>query len=210
MQLAHWVHREIAEASGITLLGKEVLNNEGSIAIDPIKILVNTRELGISGHEFETYLRSNYNLQAELSDLYNTLFLITIGDNEQTVRSLVDTLKAVGKEQEQYDNIVKYPTYLPELPELVLSPKEAFYSETRITTIENAEGGEISAEMVMAYPPGIPLICPGERFTREIIDYISILKKEKLNLQGTEDLTVTTVKVVKNPHQITLSQTLVG
>ncbi len=209
VQLAHWVHREIAEASGITLLGKEVLNNEGSIAIDPIKILVNTRELGISGHEFETYLRSNYNLQAELSDLYNTLFLITIGDNEQTVRSLVNTLKAVSKEQEQYDNIVKYPTYLPELPELVLSPKEAFYSETRITTIENAEG-EISAEMVMAYPPGIPLICPGERFTREIIDYISILKKEKLNLQGTEDLTVTTVKIVKNPHQITLSQTLVG
>lgn len=199
LRLARWVRQELAEESGITLLDETVLNKEGSTAIDPIKILVNTRELGVSGHELEKYLRRHYNIQAELSDLYNTLFLITIGDNEETVRILVDTLKTLTKGRE-HCNVVKYPTYLPELPELVLSPKDAFYSETRLVTIDKAEG-EISAEMVMAYPPGIPLICPGERFSREIIDYINILKKEQLNLQGTEDLTVTNIKVVRNPAQ---------
>lgn len=204
LQLASWIRQQLSEVPGITLLDETVLNDEGSMALDPIKILVNTRELGISGHELERYLRVHYNIQAELSDLYNTLFLVTIGDDEQTVQTLVDALKAVSKEREQC-NVVKYPTYLPELPELVLSPKEAFYSETRLVSIDKAEG-EISAEMVMAYPPGIPLICPGERFTREIIDYINILKKEQLNLQGTEDLTVTKIKVVKNPAQISLPQ----
>jgi arginine decarboxylase len=197
------VRLELASVPGITLLDETVLNNEGSIAVDPIKILVNTRKLGMSGYELERHLRIRYRLQAELSDLYNTLFLVTIGDNEQTVRTLVDTLKAVSKNRGQC-NIVKYPAYLPELPELVLSPAEAFHSETRLVSIENAEG-EISAEMVMAYPPGIPLICPGERFTREIIDYIRILKTEQLHLQGTEDLTVSNIKVVKNPTQIVCS-----
>lgn len=203
LQLARWVRLELANVPGITLLDETVLNNEGSIAVDPIKILVNTRKLGMSGYELERHLRIRYRLQAELSDLYNTLFLVTIGDNEQTVRTLVDTLKAVSKNRGQC-NIVKYPAYLPELPELVLSPAEAFHSETRLVSIETAEG-EISAEMVMAYPPGIPLICPGERFTREIIDYIRILKTEQLHLQGTEDLTVSNIKVVKNPTQIVCS-----
>lgn len=204
LRLAHWVRQELASVPGITLLDERVLNDKGSIAIDPIKILVNTRELGMSGHELERHVRVNCNLQAELSDLYNSLFLITLGDDEQTVQALVNALRAVSKEKEQ-SNVVKYPTYLPELPELVLSPKEAFYNETRVVDIDQAEG-EISAEMVMAYPPGIPVICPGERFTRDIIDYINILKQEQLNLQGTEDFTVTKIKVVKNPTQLSLLQ----
>ena len=56
--------------------------------------------------------------------------------------------------------------------------------------------GEISGEMIMAYPPGIPVICMGERITKEIIDFIKILKKEKCQLQGTADPYVDFVRVL--------------
>ncbi|HHY92094.1 MAG TPA: arginine decarboxylase, partial [Firmicutes bacterium] len=169
---------------------------EGCYAFDPTKIVVNARELGLSGHELEKLMRAHFGVQAELSDLYNALFLITIGDNEQLIRRLVESLRTLAGQRERY-NVVKYPTHLPELPEQVLSPEEAFYGETRTVPLEEAEG-EVSAEMIMAYPPGIPLICPGERLSREVLDYINILKRERLNLQGTEDPTVSRIKVVQS------------
>ncbi|MDK2882459.1 MAG: hypothetical protein PWP58_795 [Bacillota bacterium] len=196
LRLARWVRAELAQVPGLTLLDETVLNGAGCYAFDPTKIVVNARELGLSGYELEKLLRQHFGIQVELSDLYNVLFLITIGDNWYLVRRLVAALKAIAAERERL-NVVKYPTRLPELPEQVLSPEEAFYSETRVVPLDQAEG-EISAEMIMAYPPGIPLICPGERLNREIIDYINILKREQLNLQGTEDPTVSRIKVVKS------------
>ena len=56
--------------------------------------------------------------------------------------------------------------------------------------------GEIAGEMVMAYPPGIPVICLGERITRDVIDYIMLLKQEKCELQGTYDPDVEYIRVL--------------
>lgn len=196
LQLSRWVRRELTAVPGLTILDESVLNERGCAALDPTKIVVNARELGFSGHELERLMRDRFRVQAELSDLYNALFLITLGDDLELVEQLVAGLKTIARERERL-NVVKYPTHLPDLPEQVLSPEEAFYSETRSVLLSEAEG-EISAEMIMAYPPGIPLICPGERLSREIIDYINILKRERLNLQGTEDPTVSRIKVVKS------------
>ncbi|MBZ4666419.1 MAG: arginine decarboxylase, partial [Mahella sp.] len=56
--------------------------------------------------------------------------------------------------------------------------------------------GEISGEMIMAYPPGIPAVCPGERITQDVVDYVNILKEEECQLQGTEDPYVNYIKVL--------------
>nr|WP_221040569.1 aminotransferase class I/II-fold pyridoxal phosphate-dependent enzyme [Gelria sp. Kuro-4] len=196
LRLARRVRAQLAEVPGLVVLDETVLNDSGCYAFDPTKIVVNARELGLSGHELEKLMRRHFGVQAELSDLYNALFLITIGDDEGLVERLVASLKTIAGRRERF-NVVKYPTYLPELPEQVLSPEEAFYGETRSVPLDEAEG-EVSAEMIMAYPPGIPLICPGERLSREVIDYINILKRERLNLQGTEDPTVGRIKVVQS------------
>ncbi|NLY49638.1 MAG: aminotransferase class I/II-fold pyridoxal phosphate-dependent enzyme [Firmicutes bacterium] len=195
VDLARWVRSQLAEVPGLVLLDEAILNDSGCFGFDPTKIVANFRELGLSGHEVERLMRNHFRVQAELSDLYNALYLITIGDDHEMVETLEQGLKAIAAERERF-NVVKYPAYLPSLPEQVLSPKEAFYSETRLVPLAEAEG-EVSAEMIMAYPPGIPLICPGERLSREVIDYIEILRGERLSLQGTEDPTVTNVKVVK-------------
>ena len=90
---------------------------------------------------------------------------------------------------------IKHTVNLPLPPEQLISPRDAYYSDIKTVPLEKAED-EISAEMIMAYPPGIPLICPGERLTREIIDYVKILKEEPCQLQGTQDPEINYIKVL--------------
>ena len=85
---------------------------------------------------------------------------------------------------------------MPEIPEQVLIPREAFYrTKTKISFEESI--GKICGELIMAYPPGIPIIIPGERITREILDYIKDMKSAKLQLQGMEDSELITINIIE-------------
>lgn len=195
LELARWVRLEIAGIEGYDLLDEKVVGTPGCFALDPTKITLNVQGLGLSGYELETILRRKYNLQVELSDLYNVIFLLTIADDRGTVGYLVDCLRDIAN-QRSFKNVIKYCPPLPAIPEMVMLPRDAFYSQTKVIDLQDAEGA-ISAESIMAYPPGIPLVCPGERITREIIDYVTVLKQEHADLQGTEDPQIERIKVLK-------------
>ena len=102
---------------------------------------------------------------------------------------------------------MRYSLDLPDLPEQKVLPQQAFYGETHLVSLAEAEG-EISAEMIMAYPPGIPLICPGEKITKEIIEYIQLLHTEEAELQGTQDPKVRNIKVLS--HRLVLLKNQTG
>ncbi len=191
---ALWARSEIKKIEGLYLMGEDILTQPGCFAIDPTKIVVNVRELGLSGYEVERILRKDYHIQVELSDLYNILAIVSIGDDRESLFSFIKALKEIA-DARTVKNVVKYFMPLPTLPERVISPREAFYAETKSIPLEEAKG-EISAELIMAYPPGIPIICPGEKITNEIIDYINTLRKENAVLQGTEDPEVKEIKVL--------------
>jgi lysine decarboxylase len=171
-----------------------MLAKTGCYAWDSTKLAINVRKLGLSGFDVETILRREYGIQVELADLYNVLFLFSIGDNQETVSRLLAAMEAIAAGQ-KLKNITKIGTHLPETSELVVTPQVAFYSDTKIVKLEEAEG-EIAAEMIMAYPPGIPILCPGERITTEIIEYVRVLKQENCQLQGTEDPYMEQIKVL--------------
>lgn len=194
LELANWVRNELSTIPGLELLGPEVIGNYGCVDFDATKVTVNVLGLALSGYDMEKILRQQYKLQVELSDLYNVIFLITIGDDWESVRFLVKTVKEIASSR-SIDNVIKYCPMLPEIPELAVSPREAFYSETKFVPFLDSAGG-ICAEMIMAYPPGIPLVLPGERITRETISYVEILKKENAELQGTEDPEINFIKVL--------------
>ncbi|MDD4145609.1 MAG: aminotransferase class I/II-fold pyridoxal phosphate-dependent enzyme [Clostridia bacterium] len=193
--LAQWARSEINKIEGLDVMGEEVLEQPGCFAWDPTKIVVNVKALGLSGYEMEKILRKKYQIQVELSDLFNVLAVVSLGDNRESLRKLITALKEIA-EGRSVKNVVKYFIPLPTLPELAISPRKAFFAETRLIPLDKAEG-EISAEMIMAYPPGIPLVCPGEKITQEIIDYVNVLRKERAELQGTEDPEVKEIKVLK-------------
>lgn len=90
---------------------------------------------------------------------------------------------------------LKNSTLIPQCPEMIVSPRDAFYSHKKVVPLDKLEG-EISGEMIMAYPPGIPVICMGERITKDIVDYIKRLKMEECELQGTVDSRVDYIRVL--------------
>ncbi|NMA01555.1 MAG: aminotransferase class I/II-fold pyridoxal phosphate-dependent enzyme [Clostridia bacterium] len=196
LRLATKAKEELKKVEGLYVVDRDILDNNGKYDLDPIKLVINVRDLGFSGYEVERILRSKYKIQVELSDLYNIITMITIGDNEETLNTLIKALKEIAQSRD-IQKIVRVSTPIPHLPEQQVLPKDAFYGESHLISLAEAEG-EISAEMIMAYPPGIPIICPGERITKEIVDYIQLLHKEEAILQGTQDPQVKNIKVLNS------------
>lgn len=184
LQLARWAREEINKIEGLYAFGCELIGTPGCFNFDETKLGVNVINMGCTGYAAEAILRKEYNIQVEMSDLYNILAVVTIGDRRESIEAFVNALKSMAaKGCVKRGNRV---AALPENPEMIISPRDAFYSSKRKVKLEEAEG-EIAGEMVMAYPPGIPVICMGERINQDIIDYIGILKAERCQLQGTSD-----------------------
>jgi arginine decarboxylase len=123
------------------------------------------------------------------------LCVVTIGDTAESVRALVEALRQIASRFRPRD-IREQRIVLPPIPELAYLPREAYYADTRKVPLTEA-AGKIVAEMLMAYPPGIPLIAPGEILTQEIIDYVLGLKQQDAHIYGTEDPTAETIKVIR-------------
>ncbi|HHW31466.1 MAG TPA: aminotransferase class I/II-fold pyridoxal phosphate-dependent enzyme [Clostridiaceae bacterium] len=193
LQLARWSRNQLNNIEGIYAFGKEITGTPGCFDFDETKLGINVRNLGYTGYQIESILRKQYNIQVEMSDLYNILALITIGDRKEDVEALVNAFKDISLKSKIKE--LKNSTIIPPNPEMIVSPRDAFYSNKKVVSLEAAEG-EIAGEMIMAYPPGIPVICLGERITKDIIDYIKILKEEKCQLQGTADPFVEHISVL--------------
>ncbi|WP_378951312.1 aminotransferase class I/II-fold pyridoxal phosphate-dependent enzyme [Pelosinus sp. sgz500959] len=198
IDLANWVREEINKIAGLYCFGNEKIGNPGVFEIDPTKVTVTVKGLGLTGAEAEKILRHEYKVQAELSDIYNLLFMITLGDDEDEVRVLLAALadlalkytKPIEPIEEKWEN-----THYPAAPQGVLSPRDALFGSTHMIPFDES-AGMICAEIVTFYPPGIPLLCPGERITQEIIDYCRRLQQGGMHISGPEDCTLKIIKVV--------------
>ncbi|MEQ6376189.1 aminotransferase class I/II-fold pyridoxal phosphate-dependent enzyme [Bacillaceae bacterium S4-13-58] len=198
LSLSDKARKAINEIPHLYCVGDEILTSSASYDIDPTKLIISVKQLNVTGYEVELWLRENYNIEVELSDLYNILCLITPGDIESDVDTLIQALSHLSKELENqakadWDQV---EVYIPEIPLLAISPRDAFYSETEIIPLKEAEG-RISAEFVMVYPPGIPIFLPGEIITFENIDYIRKNLEAGLPVQGPEDETIENIRVIK-------------
>ncbi|WP_100404620.1 aminotransferase class I/II-fold pyridoxal phosphate-dependent enzyme [Bacillus solitudinis] len=199
IQLANETRRRINQIEGLLCVGKEVLGSKATYDFDPTKLIISVRQLGITGYDVEVWLRENYNIEVELSDLYNILCIVSLGDNEDKVNVLVDALCRLALEHPSNENKQHTYIYVPNIPTLALSPREAFYAETE-TILFSESAGRIIAEFVMVYPPGIPIFIPGEIITEDNLEYILENVKVGLPVQGPEDETFKTLRVIKE-HQ---------
>jgi arginine decarboxylase len=82
------------------------------------------------------------------------------------------------------------------MPALRMNPREAFLADTEMLRFK-ASPGRICAEVITPYPPGIPVISPGEEITQEIVDYLELEKKAGVRMQGPFDTELRTIRVVK-------------
>ena len=159
---------------------------------DATKLTVNVSDLGLSGYEAEKLLR-DMKIQCELSDADNLLFLITFADDEQTISGLIDALSRLPRRNKK----IPPKIYLPrEISIADMSPRETFYSETENISLKRSIG-RICAEEVTFYPPGVPILIPGEKISAEAVEIITQNKNLGVKVIGASDSTLETLKIVR-------------
>lgn len=193
LSIARWARSEINHIDGLYAFGTDLTGMPGCYGFDETKLGINVAGLGFTGYQMETILRKQYNIQIELSDMHNIMALISIGDRKQDLEALVQALSDIAAATEKVE--VQKAITIPDSPKMIVSPRNAFYSPKKAVLLEDSIG-EIAGEMVMAYPPGIPVICMGERISAEIVAYIKVLKSQNCELQGTVDPYVNYLRVL--------------
>ncbi|MED4752169.1 aminotransferase class I/II-fold pyridoxal phosphate-dependent enzyme [Brevibacillus choshinensis] len=201
MKLAEKARNMINDIPRIYCVGREILGKPATFAMDPTKLLIHVRDLGITGWEVENWLRDKYNIEVEMSDLYNVLCFVTAGDSDETIQVLVNALRDLSVEFAHVQAEEKPTISLPNIPMLSTTPRNAFYAETETILLAEA-AGRVITEFIMVYPPGIPIFLPGEVITEENLAYIQENIRVGLPVQGPEDETLKTIKVVKRQTAI--------
>jgi lysine decarboxylase len=154
----------------IHVLTDDYFHQIGVFAHDHTKLVISVKELGQSGKMIYDILKDEYNIQAELGEMYVVLFTFAIGNDERDANELIDALIDIDKkykvEVEQLEFPIKYI-----FPKMFVRPREAFHKAKKYVNYLDSEG-EIAGESIMIYPPGIPLIIPGEKIDKNTVELI--------------------------------------
>ncbi len=194
MELTSYAREEINRIGDYDAYGSEIINGDSVYDFDITKLSVNTLDLGLAGIEVYDLLRDEYDIQIEFGDLGNILAYVSVGDSDKHIERLIGALSEIRRIYKKDKMSLMKCEYIN--PEVVLPPQEAFYSETISMGIQEAIG-QVCGEFVMCYPPGIPILAPGERITQEVVNYVQYAKEKGCSLTGTQDMEVNYLQVVK-------------
>ena len=182
--MAEYAREEINAVGGYYAFGKELCNGNSVFDFDTTKLSVHTLDIGLAGIEVYDILRDEYDIQIEFGDIGNILAYLSIGDRPQEVERLVSALAEIKRRYHTDGAGLLSQEYID--PEVAASPQEAFYAPKKSLPLRETEG-MVCSEFVMCYPPGIPILAPGERITAEILDYIEYAKAKGCSMTGPED-----------------------
>lgn len=192
-ELAQYAREEINKLGGFYAFSSELIDGDAIFDFDTTKLSVHTRDIGLAGIEVYDLLRDEYDIQIEFGDIGNILAIISVGDNMFVMERLISAMAEIKRIYKKDKAGMYDHEYIN--PEVVMTPQDAFYAPKHAMPIEQS-AGQICSEFVMCYPPGIPILAPGERITQEILDYIAYAKEKGCFLTGTEDINIENINVV--------------
>ncbi len=184
----------IKNIEGVKVFDKDRLNGDDFYDFDMTKILIRIK--GLTGFQLEAILRDEHGIQLEMSDSYYGVALVSLLDDESDLERLAHAVEQIsnkyGNNHKDLNTIdIRYM-----YPEISMSLSDAFNSKKIDIDLKNSVG-RISADFIIPYPPGIPIVCPGELITEEVVQYISELKKNNIQILGFLDYNKEKIKVVK-------------
>jgi len=191
---SQYARDEINAMGGYYAYSKELINGDSVFDFDDTKLLVNTLEIGLAGIEVYDILRDEYDIQLEFGDLGNILAYISVGDKTKNLERLISALGEIRRRYRRNTGGKLEIGYIN--PVVEMSPQRAFYAEKTSLPLKDC-AGEICTEFVMCYPPGIPILAPGEKITKEIVDYIIYSQEKGCILTGPESIDVSSLNVLK-------------
>ncbi len=197
LELARMCRQEVNKIRGVSCFGRESVGAPGVFDLDETKLTIAVADTGLTGYEVAHLLNKEFKIQVEYSDLFSVLVLISIGNTEREIRKLVSGLQSIVDRHATHQPLaakrrVRLPSFIPEA---VMTPRQAVFSPVLKVPFKDAVG-RISAEISSPYPPGIPIIVPGEKVTREMVDYLREMHAVGARINGQDDPTLRTIKVV--------------
>lgn len=192
---AAYAREEINRLGGYYAFGEELVDGEYVHAFDTTKLSVHTRDIGLAGIEVYDMLRDDYGIQIEFGDIGNILAIISSGDRNLEIERLISALSEIKRLYHKSKAGLFDHEYIN--PRIILGPQEAFYGEKVSVSIGDSAGC-ICGEFVMCYPPGIPILAPGEEITRDILAYIAYAKEKGCFMTGTEDMNIEYINIVRH------------
>lgn len=193
IEYAEYAREEINKLGGYYAFGNELVDKNFVYDFDRTKLSVHTRDIGLAGIEVYDLLRDDYGIQIEFGDIGNILAIISGGDRMLEIERLISALSEVKRLHERIKSGMFDHEYIN--PTIVMGPQKAFFSKKLSLPIEDS-ADKICSEFVMCYPPGIPILAPGEMITQEIIRYIQYAKEKGCLVTGTQDMSVDNINVV--------------
>jgi arginine/lysine/ornithine decarboxylase len=194
VELAEYTRAEINAIGGYYAFSREMVNGDSVFDFDVTKLSVHTLDIGLAGIEVYDILRDEYDIQIEFGDIGNMLAYISIGDRKRDVERLVSALAEVRRRFSREKTGMFSQEYIE--PKVITTPQKAFYAEKE-SLLRNESLGRVCSEFVMCYPPGIPVLAPGEEITAEVLEYIDYAKAKGCSMTGPEDPTIETLNVLK-------------
>ena len=193
-RLAHYAREEINRIGDYYAYCRELINGDSVYDFDVTKLSIFTLDVGLAGIEVYDLLRDEYGIQIEFGDIGNVLAYISVGDSEANIERLVGALSEIRRRFKKDRSGMLDHEYIN--PEVVISPQAAFYGEKESLPLMQSVD-RVCSEFVMCYPPGIPILAPGEKITKEILDYIQYAKDKGCFMTGPEDMEINNLNVLK-------------
>jgi len=201
IRLAEDARRRINEISGLSCLARETVQQRfPGLDLDVTKLVICTKGINYAGYDLAKILNSEYSIQVELADFRNILLFTSIGTTPKDLKRLVGALQKIVKDyrdlflNQKKRRPVLFPSFVPRQ---ACNPREALYRSTRKIPFKRSVG-KICAEIVCPYPPGIPVLCPGEVVTQEIYDYLLRVLDSGCRVNGQSDGKLQTIKVLED------------
>lgn len=194
INLVQYARDEINEIGDYYAYSTELKNGDSVYDFDVTKLSVHTRNIGLAGIEVYDILRDDYDIQTEFGDIGNLLAYVSVGDRPRDIERLVSALSEIRRRYKKDTSGMLEAEYIN--PIVAAPPQDAFYGEKESLPLAETNG-RVCAEFVMCYPPGIPILAPGELITEEILDYIRYAKEKGCSMTGPEDMEIEKLNVLK-------------
>jgi arginine decarboxylase len=196
LDLALDIRGHLTGISGIAIMGDQVLDSPGAAYFDPTHISIDVLGLGLTGFQAADWIQHHHGLHLELADQRRVMALITFADTRATATRLIDAITDLASTHAGRQAI--QPMAAADLDALrmdtVVLPRDAFLGRTEMVPWREA-AGRVAAEMICPYPPGIPVVAPGELLTGDVVDYLQQQVAAGAMVEGAADETLAELRV---------------